>query len=77
MVLVRFKKMKDLILATEIRQKYNKMDLEDAVKEFEEYTGQEVSQKAIKAFEFCGLNNFDIFTSSFLNDYGLKTLLQL
>lgn len=68
--------MKALILALELKRKYNKMKLEDCVKEFEEYTGQKVPEKAIEDFKFCGLNNVDMFTSDWLNRYGLKNLLQ-
>jgi len=68
--------MKALILAIELKRKYNKMKLDDCVKEFEEYTGQKVPKEAIDQFRFCGLNNVDMFTSDWLNRYGLKNLLQ-
>jgi hypothetical protein len=68
--------MKALILAIELKRKYNKIDLEDCVKEFEEYTGQKIPQEVIDKFKFCGLSNVDMFTSDWLNRYGLKNLLQ-
>ncbi len=68
--------MKALILALEVRNKYNQMSLDDSVKEFEEYTGQSVPENAIAEFKFTGLNNVDFFTSDWLNKYGLKNLLQ-
>ena len=68
--------MKALILAIELKSKYNKMELIDCVKEFEEYTCQKVPKEAIEEFKFCGLNNVDMFTSDWLNRYGLKNLLQ-
>jgi hypothetical protein len=69
--------MKALLLAIELKRKYNKMDLEDVVKEFEEYTNQKVPQKAIDDFKFIGLNNIDFLTSDWLNKFGLKNLIQL
>lgn len=69
--------MKALLLAIELKRKYNQMDLEDVVKEFEEFTNQKVPQKAIEDFKFCGLNNVDFLTSDFLNRYDIKNLLQV
>lgn len=69
--------MKALILAIELTRKYNQMDLADVVKEFEEYTNQKVPLEAIEEFRFCGLNNKDFLTSDYLNQYGIKNLLQL
>ena len=69
--------MKALLLAIELTRKYNKMSLEDCIKEFEEYTGQKIPKKAIEDYKFTGLNNIDMFTSDYLNKYGLKNLLQL
>jgi hypothetical protein len=66
--------MKALLLALDIRSRYNKMELKDSIKEFEEYTNQKVPQQAIEDFRFCGLNNVDFFTSNFLEVYGLKNL---
>ncbi len=68
--------MKALLLAIELRRKYNQMDLDDVVKEFEEFTNQKVPKEAIDEFRFCGLNNVDFLTSDWLNNYGLKNLLQ-
>jgi len=68
--------MEALLLALELRRKYNQMDLEESVKEFEEYTSQKVPQEAIDEFKFCGLNNVDFFTSDWLNRYNLYNLLQ-
>lgn len=69
--------MKALLLAIELNRKYNKMPLEQLVEEFEEYTGQKVPQEAITKYKFTGLNNVDFVTSDWLNNYGLKNLLQL
>lgn len=69
--------MKALLLAIELKRKYNQMPLEECVKEFEEYTSQKVPQEAIEEFKFVGLNNVDFFTSDWLNRWGLKNLLQL
>ena len=69
--------MKALILALEVKRAYNKRPLEESVKEFEAFTGQKVPQEAIDDFRFCGLNNVDFFVSDYLNEYGIKNLLQL
>ena len=69
--------MKELLLAIELQRKYNQMDFDDLVKEFEEYTGQKVPYKAIAKFKLCGLNQVDFLTSDFLNSYGLKNLFQV
>lgn len=66
--------MKELILALELRRKYNQMSLREVVKEFEEYTGQKVPEKAIEDFKLVGLNNMDFLTSDWLHDFGLKNL---
>jgi hypothetical protein len=68
--------MKELFLAIELKRKYNKMELEDCVSEFEIYTHQKVPKKAVDEFKFIGLNNVDFFTSDWLNRYGLKNLFQ-
>jgi hypothetical protein len=68
--------MKELFLAIELKRKYNKMELEDCVSEFETYTNQKVPKEAIEEFKFIGLNNVDFFTSDWLNRYNLKNLLQ-
>ena len=68
--------MKALILALEIRKKYNQMDIRDVVKEFEEYTNQKVPEAAIRGFTYTGLNNVDFLTSEWLNDFGLKNLVE-
>jgi len=68
--------MKALLLALDIKRRYNKMDLQESIKEFEEYTNQKVPQQAIEDFKFCGLNNVDFFVSDFLNEYGIKNLYQ-
>lgn len=68
--------MKELFLAIELKRKYNKMELNDCVTEFEAYTNQKVPKEAVDEFKFCGLNNIDFFTSDWLNIYGLKNLLQ-
>lgn len=68
--------MKELKEAIAIKAKYNKMDLEDVVKEFEEYSGQEIPQEAIDRFKYVGLNHVDFLTSDWLNNYGLLNLLQ-
>ncbi len=69
--------MKALLIALELERKYNQMDLEESVKEFEISTGQKVPDKAVEEFKVTGLNNVDFFTSDFLNRYGLKNLLQV
>ncbi len=68
--------MKALLLAIELKRKYNKMDLEDVVKEFEEFTNQKVPKEAIEEFKFCGLSNIDFLTSDWLNNFGIKNILQ-
>lgn len=68
--------MEELFLALELRKKYNQMDIEDCVSEFESYTNQKVPKKAVYEFKFCGLNNVDFFTSDWLNEYGLINLLE-
>ena len=69
--------MYELIKAIELERKYNKMDLHDVVKEFEEYTNQEITEKIIDDFRFCGLSNIDFLTSDFLNKYGLRNIIQI
>jgi hypothetical protein len=69
--------MKALLLAIELKRKYNKMSLEDCIKEFEEFTNQKVPKEAIEEYKFTGLNNIDMFTSDWLNRFGLRNLLQL
>ena len=66
--------MKALLLALDIKSRYNKMDLQDSIKEFEEYTNQKIPKEAVEDFRFYGLNNVDFFTSNFLEIYGLKNL---
>lgn len=68
--------MKALLLAIELKRKYNQMSLEKCVEDFEEFTGQKVPKEAIEEFKYCGLSNVDFFTSDWLNRYGLKNLLQ-
>jgi len=68
--------MKELFLAIELKRKYNKMELQDCVTEFEIYTNQKVPKVAVDKFKLCGLNNVDFFASDWLNRYGLKNLLQ-
>lgn len=69
--------MLELINAIELINKYNGMSLEDCVSEFETYTGQKVPVAAIEQFKFMGLNNVDMFTSDYLNNYaGLLNIFQ-
>lgn len=68
--------MKELFLAIELKRKYNKMELQDCVIEFENYTNQKVPKEAVEDFRFCGLTNVDFFISDWLNRYGLKNLFQ-
>lgn len=69
--------MKGLLMAIELRRKYNQMDLLEVIKEFEEVTGQKVPQDAIEKYRFMGLNNVDFLCSNFLNSYGIYNLLQM
>lgn len=66
--------MKELAAALLLRQKYNKMEMADLVKEFEEFTGQKIPEQCIKEFSYCGLNNIDLITSDWLGNYGIKNL---
>lgn len=68
--------MKELLAAIELRHKYNRMPLEEVVKEFETYSKQVISKEIVNKFKFLGLNNVDFLTCDFLNKYGLKNLYQ-
>lgn len=69
--------MKGLLMAQELLWAQNARPLEELVLEFEEYTGQKVPKQAIDDYKFCGLNHIDFFTSDFLNNYGIYSLLQM
>jgi len=64
--------MRDLLEAIKLRQKYNIMDFDKFIIEFENFTGEKVPQKAIDEWRFCGLNNVDFLTSEFLTDFGIN-----
>jgi len=51
--------MKELIEALKLRKKYNQMDFEDFVKEFEEFLGHELDKKDKDRFYYNGLHNTD------------------
>ena len=68
--------MKDLLKAIEIIRKFDNMDFDLCVSQFEEYTNQKISPDVIRKFKTTGLSNIDYLTSDFLNQYGYKNLLQ-
>jgi hypothetical protein len=68
--------MTTLLLALRFITKYNRMPLDELVKEFEEYTEQTVPEEAVSNFKLIGLNNIDFVTSDYLNSYDLKNLFQ-
>lgn len=65
--------LRDAILLIE---RYKNMPLEQSVKEFEEFTGQVVPEKAISEYKFIGLHNVDFYVSNYLNNYSVRNLLQ-
>lgn len=70
--------MKELLKSITIIKIYNnEIDLNEAVIEFENYSGQKIPSEIIDNFRFSGLNNVDFFTSDYLNRFGIKNLLQL
>ncbi len=68
--------MKDLLKAIEIVRKFDNMDFDSCVFQFEEYTNQNIPSWVISRFKTIGLSNTDFLTSDFLNKYGYKNLLQ-
>lgn len=69
--------MKDLKQAIELTLKYNRMELEDVVKEFEEYSDQEIPKHIVMEFKLMGFTNEDFLASDFLNNRGFKNILQI
>ncbi len=55
--------MEALILALEVRKRYNKMSLENFIKEFEVYTQQEIPEEIIDEFKLTGLCNTDFLNN--------------
>lgn len=68
--------MKELLTAIEIVRKFDNMDFETCVSEFEKYTNQNIPLELIRKFKLTGLSNTDFLTSDFINQYGYKNLLQ-
>lgn len=68
--------MRKIFVALQTLKAINLAPLEDSIIAFEQFTGQKVPSESIEKFKFGGLNNVDFFTSSYLNGYGLKNLLQ-
>lgn len=68
--------MKELLNAIEIIRKFDNMDFDSCVFQFEEYTNQNIPSWVISRFKTIGLSNTDFLTSDFLNKYGYKNLLQ-
>lgn len=68
--------MKDLLTAIQLITKYDNMDFESCVSEFEKYTNQNIPLELIRKFKLTGLSNIDFLTSDFINQYGYKNLLQ-
>ena len=66
--------MKEIVVALSVIKKYNQMDFEEFVKEFEEYSNQKIPQYLIDEFHFMGLNNIGFITIGFLEEHGLKEL---
>jgi hypothetical protein len=59
-----------LIMALELRRKYNQMDFEDFIKEYEKFTNKKVPDKIKEDFKYTGLNNVDFLTIDFEQEYG-------
>lgn len=53
----------ELIKAIELRKKYNRMKLEDFIKEVEEFKGVKIPLRKIEFWKFTGLNNVDLLES--------------
>lgn len=68
--------MKELFKAIVIVRKFDNMDFDSCVFQFEEYTNQNIPSWVISRFKTIGLSNTDFLTSDFLNNYGYKNLLQ-
>ena len=68
--------MKELLKAIEIVRKFDIMNFDVCVSQFEEYTNQKISPDVIRKFKTTGLSNIDFLISDFLNQYGFKNLLQ-
>ncbi len=51
--------MKKLIEALEIRKKYNQMPFDEFIKEYEEWSGEKVSEENKRIWDLSGLNNVD------------------
>ncbi len=66
--------MKELIEAIKLRQKYNKMNFDEFILEYEDFTGEKVPEKVKNDWQFMGLNNVDFLTSEFLTDYGINVI---
>ena len=69
--------MKGLFNALQTIKSYNYAPLERSIKEFEKFSGQTIPPEVIEKFKLSGFNNEDLFTSDYLNQFGLKNLLQL
>lgn len=68
--------MRKIFVAIQTLKEVNLAPLEKSISEFEQFTGQVIPEEAIVKFKFAGLDNVDLFTSSFLNQFGLKNILQ-
>jgi len=68
--------MKELISALELLRKYDDMDLDECIIEFQNHTNQIIKKEISDKFKTCGLSNIDFLTSDFLNNFGYKNLLQ-
>ena len=51
--------MEKLIEALEIRKKYNQMPFDEFIKEYEEWSGEKVSEENKRIWNLSGLNNVD------------------
>lgn len=70
-------KMENLVSAIRLVGKYEMMDLEDVVKEFEAYSNQIIPEEVVQEFRFTGLSNVDLITSDFLIQHGLLNIFSL
>jgi hypothetical protein len=64
--------MEELLIAIKLRRKYNKMKFSEFIEEFEKWANIKVPEKAIKEWQFSGLNNVDFLTCEYLSDFGLN-----
>lgn len=62
----------NLVEAINLKIHYHKMPLNEFVKELEEHLGIKIPKEAVERYRFIGLNNTDMITCDFLEDYGIK-----